>query len=104
MALRLLYTGDFLSAEEAKAAGYVLDVVAPDELLPAARALAERVLAGSPHSNRLIKQLVYGGLERDVAEHMKEHTAALRACFASDDHREGVAAFLERRPANFTGR
>jgi enoyl-CoA hydratase len=103
-AMRLLYTGDFLAADEAKALGYLLDVVAPEELLPAARALAERILAGSPHSNRLIKELVYGGLERDVAEHMAAHTAALLACFASEDHREGVAAFLERRPANFTGR
>jgi enoyl-CoA hydratase len=35
---------------------------------------------------------------------MKRHTAALGACFRSDDHREGVASFLERRPAQFTGR
>jgi len=34
---------------------------------------------------------------------MRRHTSALAACFKSDDHREGVAAFLERRPANFTG-
>ncbi len=103
-AMRLLCTGDFLSADEAHRLGYVLDVVPSAELLPAARGLAERIMAGSPHSTKLIKELVYRGFERDIADHMAAHTAALGACFRSDDHREGVAAFLERRPAEFTGR
>ena len=50
-----------------------------------------------------MKALVYEGLGRDVAEHMAAHVPAMEACFASADHREGVASFLERRPANFTG-
>jgi enoyl-CoA hydratase len=103
-ALRLLYSGDFLPASEALALGYVARVVEPDALLDAAREEARRFLAVSPFSLRLIKQLVYEGLERGVTEHMREHAQALRACFASADHREGVAAFLERRPARFTGR
>jgi enoyl-CoA hydratase/carnithine racemase len=102
-ALQLLYTGDFLTADDAVKVGYVLDVVASEALLERANALAEAVLTGSPHSQRLIKQLVYEGLARGVDEHMTEHTRALEACFKSDDHREGVAAFLERRPAHFTG-
>jgi enoyl-CoA hydratase/carnithine racemase len=51
----------------------------------------------------MVKSLVHEGLTAHVAEHMERHTRALAACFASDDHREGVAAFLERRPAQFTG-
>lgn len=102
-ALRLLQTGDFLSADEALALGYVLDVVPSEQLLPRAHELAARIAAGSPHSQRLIKQLVYEGLTAPVGEHLARHTAALSACFRSDDHREGVAAFLERRPARFTG-
>jgi enoyl-CoA hydratase len=51
-----------------------------------------------------VKQLTYQGLTASVDEHMERHTAAMSACFKSDDHREGVASFLERRPANFTGR
>jgi enoyl-CoA hydratase len=51
-----------------------------------------------------MKTLVWQGLERDVGAHMTAHVEALTACFRSADHKEGVAAFLERRPAQFTGR
>jgi enoyl-CoA hydratase len=103
-ALELLYSGRFIAAEEALALGYVLRVVPPEECLPAARELARSFLAGSPFSQRQIKALVYPGLARSQAEHMQAHAEALRACFGSDDHREGVAAFLEKRAARFTGR
>jgi enoyl-CoA hydratase/carnithine racemase len=102
-ALRLLYTGEFMDAEEALTLGYVLAVVPSDGLLDSARQLAGRMLTGSPHSQNHIKRLVYEGLGSPVDEHMARHTEALAACFRSDDHREGVAAFLERRPAVFTG-
>lgn len=103
-ALRLLYTGSMIDAEEALRLGYVLEVVPSAELLPRAMALAAAIAAGSPHSLGLIKSLVQQGLTAPVGEHMERHTAALAACFKSDDHREGVASFLERRPATFTGR
>jgi enoyl-CoA hydratase len=102
-ALRLLYSGAFLEAEEAFAIGYANRVVAPEALAEAAREEAERYLASSPLSLRRIKALVWNGLERDVAEHMADHVEAMKACFKSADHKEGVAAFLERRPARFTG-
>lgn len=102
-ALRLLYSGAFLSAEEALALGYVHELVPSDELLPRARALATELAKGSPFSQRRIKSLVYEGLGADVDAHMARHTQAMAECFASNDHREGVAAFLERRDADFTG-
>ena len=103
-ALRLTYTGEMIDAAEALRLGYVLDVVGPDDLAGRAQALAEQIAIGSPHSHRLIKQLTYQGLTASVDEHMGRHTAAMAASFKSDDHREGVASFLERRPAHFTGR
>jgi enoyl-CoA hydratase/carnithine racemase len=103
-AFRLLYSGEFLPADEAKAIGYVLDVVEPDQLAGAAQDLARRLLAGSPFSQTRIKTLVYQALAGEVSEHLGRHTTAMAECFRSDDHREGVASFLERRPANFTGR
>jgi enoyl-CoA hydratase len=103
-ALRLLYSGEFLDAERALALGYVSRVVEPEQLLDAARELARQFLAGSPLSHRLTKDLVYEGLERGHVDHLRAHAEALRRCFESQDHREGVASFLERRPARFTGR
>jgi enoyl-CoA hydratase len=102
-ALRLLYTGAMIDADEALRLGYLLDVVPSEDVLPTAMALAETIAAGSPHSLRLIKSLVHEGLTAPVGEHMERHTAAMAASFESDDHREGVASFLERRPARFTG-
>jgi enoyl-CoA hydratase/carnithine racemase len=102
-ALELLYSGRFVAAEEALALGYVSRVVPPEACLPAARELAQSFLAGSPFSHRRMKELVYRGLERSHAEHMAAHAEALTACFRSADHKEGVAAFLEKRPARFTG-
>jgi enoyl-CoA hydratase len=102
-ALELLYSGRFIAAEEALALGYVSRVVPPEACLPAARELAQSFLAGSPFSHRRMKELVYRGLERSHAEHMAAHAEALTACFRSADHKEGVAAFLEKRPARFTG-
>ena len=103
-ALRLMYTGAMIDADEALRLGYVADVVQPSDLLPQALALAERIATGSPHSLRLIKELTYRGLGDPVGDHMDRHTDAMSRCFKSEDHREGVAAFLERRPAHFTGR
>ena len=103
-ALKLLYTGAIIDAATALDLGYVLEVVEPDALPGRVQALAEEIATGSPHSQRLIKQLVHQGLTAPVAEHMQRHTTAMAACFKSEDHREGVAAFLERRPAAFTGR
>jgi enoyl-CoA hydratase len=103
-ALELLYSGRFIDAQESLALGYVLKVVEPEKLADEARSLATSFLQSSPLSQRLIKELVYQSETRSFAEHMDAHTAAMKTCFASDDHREGVASFLERRPAKFTGR
>ena len=102
-AMRLLYTGEFLTAEQALQLGYVDQVVEPDALLATARELAMAIAQGSPFSQTRIKSLVYEGLGAEVASHMQRHTAAMGECFASNDHQEGVASFLERREAKFTG-
>jgi enoyl-CoA hydratase len=102
-AMKLLFTGAFLSASEALAIGYVDKVVEPDALMNEALALAREIAKVSPFSNVRTKALLYEGLSRDVSEHMQAHLKALTECFASNDHKEGVASFLERREAKFTG-
>lgn len=103
-ALWLLYSGEFVTAEQALDMGYVTEIVEPEQLLPRANEMAKVILNGSPFSHQRIKQLVYEGLGNSVDEHMENHTQALAECFKSADHEEGVASFLERRPAKFTGK
>jgi enoyl-CoA hydratase/carnithine racemase len=103
-ALRLVLSGEFLSADEALALGYVSAVVEPDAVVDAACAEARRLSRGSPFAARLAKELMYAGLERGISEHLAHNRQALAACFTSEDHREGVGAFLERREPRFSGR
>ncbi|HET9690792.1 MAG TPA: enoyl-CoA hydratase/isomerase family protein [Acidimicrobiales bacterium] len=103
-ALRLVLSGDPLDAAEALAIGFVAAVVEQADLLGAAVEEAARLSKGSPFAARLAKELLYAGYERNIAAHLAATREALTACFASDDHKEGVAAFLERREANFVGR
>jgi enoyl-CoA hydratase/carnithine racemase len=95
-ALELLYSGEFLSGEEALECGYASYVVEPEELRPAAIELARRLAAGKPGATAAIKALTYGGLARDRAENQAATEAALAERFASDEFRDAVAAFLAR--------
>jgi enoyl-CoA hydratase/carnithine racemase len=103
-AMRLLFSGDIIDAPTALDLGFVSAVVDPADLMAAARAEAERFLGSSPFAVARTKELVYRGLTSTIEEHVARTGTLLEECFASEDHREGVAAFLERRPARFTGR
>jgi 2-(1,2-epoxy-1,2-dihydrophenyl)acetyl-CoA isomerase len=103
-AMRLLFSGEVVDAAEALRLGFVTAVVEPDDLLAAAEAEARRYVDASPFALRRTKELVYGGMSRSLDEHVGETARLLEECFRSEDHREGVAAFLEGRPAVFTGR
>lgn len=103
-AKRLVFSGDFIEAAEAHEIGFLLDVVEPDDLQVRARDLARRVSSGSPFATARAKELINGAASRTRDEHLERHIVALTECQTSEDHKEGVAAFLERRPAKFTGR
>ena len=104
-ALELVYTADILDAEQAREAGLLREVVAPDDLLPTAYALAHRFVDGrSPVATALMRQMLYrnSAMPDPVDAHRVESLAMFYASMG--DGKEGVAAFREKRPAEFTGR
>ncbi len=103
-ALELIWTGDFVDAEEALCIGYVSKVVPADELLPAARALAERIAQGPAVAIQLAKRLVYRGLNSDVQEALEAAGHAMAIVQPTEDAREGPRAFAEKRAPQFKGR
>jgi len=103
-AKELLMTADFISAAEARELGLVNRVVPADELMDAARALAERVLKRAPLAVAMAKQLVNDGLDASLATAITQEMGMTATLYATEDAREGIAAFVEKRPARFAGR
>jgi len=103
-AYELSFTGDTIDAPEAERIGLVSQVVAPEGLLPAAHALADRIAANPPQSLRLTKQLLREA-QRSSLEGTFELSAAFQAIVQrTADHHEAVAAAIEKRPPTYTGR
>jgi enoyl-CoA hydratase len=103
-AAELLFTGDVIDAAEAQRLGLVGRVVAHEDLLPVAMELAGRIAANPPLAVQAIKSGLRRALDPDWAALGEWVSATLGELFTTDDHREGVRAFLEKRPARYTGR
>lgn len=103
-AKRLLFTGQKLSAREAERLGLVDQVVPQGESLNAALALAAEINTAGPVAVAAAKKSAIFGLDHSLDEPHRREVDLFSALFDTDDHREGIHAFLERRPPNFTGR
>ena len=103
-ALELLLSGELIAADEAWRIGLVNRVVAPAELLPAARSLARTLAAKPGAAVRLIKSAVHNGLELDAARAGTCEAELFALGFTSPDQQEGMGAFLEKRPPRFQDR
>lgn len=102
-AKHLILTGDAIDAQRALEWGLVSLVVPADELHTQALALAERVLARGPLAIRLAKLALNASARVDLDSGLLIETLAQAICFESADKQEGTTAFLEKRPARFTG-
>lgn len=103
-AAELLYTGRVIDAAEAERIGLVSRVVAHDTLMPEAMALAESIAANPPLAVRKLKAGLREALDPDWDALGRWATTAIGELFQTEDHREGVRAFLEKREARYTGR
>ena len=102
-AMELMLLGDRLPAETARDWGLINRVVPDAELDAAALDLATRLAEGA-HSLGLIRRLAWSAVDGDFAEALADERREQREAGRTADHREGVQAFLQKRPARFAGR
>ena len=102
-ACELFFLGEAIGADEALRLGIVNRVVADDELTAVTRSLAEQLRDAPPLSIAAAKQAVYLSQTAELEEMLRYETEAQLRCFESQDGREGIHAFLEKRPPGFTG-
>lgn len=100
-AAEMLFTGDFLEADEAYRLGFLNRLVDEEELEATTISMAERIAAGPPIAIRLSKLMLYKGLEFDLETAMKMAAAGETITLTSQDHVEGVTAFRQKRAAEY---
>jgi 2-(1,2-epoxy-1,2-dihydrophenyl)acetyl-CoA isomerase len=102
--LLLQYTGDAVDGQEAFRLGLCSKVVPHATLMQATMELATRLAQGPTHAMSMIKMLVHKAQQQDLAEHLMQASRAQNLARRTEDHKEGVRAFLEKRKPNFKGR
>ena len=103
-AKELIYTGKIIDAAEAERIGVVDKVVPPDRLEEEVEQLAATIASKSPLIIKLVKKAINRGMYTDLAAGLAYEKANFALCFATEDHIEGVTAFLEKRKPEFKGR
>ncbi|MGH3055499.1 MAG: enoyl-CoA hydratase/isomerase family protein, partial [Gaiellaceae bacterium] len=103
-AKQMVFFGDDMSAEEGERWGLVSKVVAPDQLEATAREWAERLAKGPTFAIGLSKRLLNRSLESSFETALEEEAMAQMLVTQSEDTREGMTAFMERRTPQFKGK
>jgi enoyl-CoA hydratase len=103
-AKELIYTGNIIRAEEAFRIGLVNSVWAPDDLLPEVRKTGALIASKGPLAVKAVKPVIDEGLGRRLAEGCEIERRRFAGCFTTEDQKEGMSAFLEKRSPEFKGR
>jgi enoyl-CoA hydratase len=103
-AMDLCLTGRMMDAAEAERAGLVSRIVAPDQLMPEAIAVAERIGQLSRPVAMMVKEAVNRAFETTLAEGVRFERRLFHATFATEDQKEGMAAFIAKRKPAFKNR
>jgi enoyl-CoA hydratase len=104
VAHELCLTGEMITAEEALRIGLVNHIHEPAELLPAAEALAKKIIANAPLAVKYTMEAIERGIEMPQEEGLFLEATLFGLACATEDMREGTTAFLEKRKADFHGR
>ncbi|MEM9188552.1 MAG: enoyl-CoA hydratase-related protein [Myxococcota bacterium] len=104
MARELIYTGRIIRAEEAHRIGWVNAVHPPDELLDNVRKVAKEIEGVGPLALSSAKVVLRDGADLPLTEANQREAEAFASCFTTEDQREGMTAFVEKRPPAFKGR
>ncbi len=103
-AMELVLTGRYLTAAEALGLGLVSRVVPVELYLEEAKALAREIAGQPPIAVRMAKEAVLQAFETTLGAGLEFERRCFHLLFGTEDKREGIRAFLEKRPAQFTGR
>ncbi|HUH99421.1 MAG TPA: enoyl-CoA hydratase-related protein [Nitrososphaerales archaeon] len=103
-AMEMVLSGASISAEEAKALGLVNRVVPPGKYLEEAAKLAAEIASKAPMAVRSAKQAILASLEKGLAPGLEHERTLFYELFGTEDKKEGMSAFLEKRKPNFKGR
>jgi enoyl-CoA hydratase len=101
IAKELIFSTDMINAEEAYRIGLVNKVYEPDELIQRSEEFAKKVMSKSPWGVKLAKASINNGLDVDLEAGLKYEANSFGLCFSTEDQKEGMKAFLEKRKANF---
>lgn len=100
-AKELIYTGKIVGAEEALRIGLVNSVVEPESLMNEALGLANKIAEQAPIAVKLCKAAIDRGMQCDITTGLMYESEVFAQCFATEDQKEGMNAFLEKREKNF---
>jgi len=103
-ACELVFTGKMIDAKEAKEIGLVNHVAPPDDLMSITYELARNIAKAAPLATQISKEGLYQGLNNDLRSQLRWETLALRYLAGTEDQKEAIRAFMEKRDPEFKGR